>query len=165
MFFRSLLVLTLTVSAVQAASRDDIDFVASISLPPEVWEVLEKHNEYSVETRINPFYLRGDFDADGKSETAVLVKHRPTGKKGMALVSITGKLRVIGAGEKGGEELDNFDWMDAWYVFPKGKVEQGASEEAPPKLKGDAIAAIKTEAASGLIWWDGKRFRWYQQGD
>ena len=73
------------------------------------------------------------------------------------------------AGPQGGRDLgnggDDFGWMDAWHVYEKGKVEQGASEGKPPKLKGDAIMAIKTESASGLIYWNGKKFDWYQQGD
>jgi hypothetical protein len=28
-----------------------------------------------------------------------------------------------------------------------------------------AILAEKQESASGLIFWDGKQYRWYQQGD
>ena len=55
--------------------------------------------------------------------------------------------------------------MDAWYVYDRGKVEQGAFEEAPPTLKGDALMVINTESASGLIYWDGDAFAWYQQGD
>jgi hypothetical protein len=30
---------------------------------------------------------------------------------------------------------------------------------------GEAIMAEKSESASGLIYWDGKRWRWYQLGD
>jgi hypothetical protein len=33
------------------------------------------------------------------------------------------------------------------------------------KFCGDAILVSKTEAASALIYWDGKRYGWYQQAD
>lgn len=165
MFFRILAISLILVAPAMAAGRDDIDFVIGSSLPPEVWSALENSNDYVVETRLNPFYLQGDFDGDGKRDTAVLVKHRASGKRGAAIVSRTGKVRVLGAGKDIGDGTDNLDWMDAWYVFARGPVSQGATDEAPPKLKGDAIAAIKTESASGLIWWSGSRFRWYQQGD
>ena len=165
MFLRSFAMLCLLVSAAEAADRGDIGFLEGSSLPPDLWDALTKGNAYALETRINPFYLQGDFDGDGWRDSAVLVKERSSGKKGAALVFKGGKVRVIGAGKDIGDGTDNLDWMDAWYVEPKGKVQQGATDEAPPTLKGDALMVIKTESASGLIYWDGKRFRFYQQGD
>jgi hypothetical protein len=44
-------------------------------------------------------------------------------------------------------------------------VGQGTAGKKPPNLRGDAIMVIKTEAAGVLIFWDGKRYAWYQQGD
>jgi hypothetical protein len=32
-------------------------------------------------------------------------------------------------------------------------------------LRGDALLVAKREAASALVYWDGKSFRWYQLGD
>jgi hypothetical protein len=32
-------------------------------------------------------------------------------------------------------------------------------------LKGEAILVVKLESSSGLIYWDGKKYQWYQQGD
>jgi hypothetical protein len=165
MLFRIMAVVLAFATSAEAAGRDDIDFVIGSSLPPEVWTALEKANSYAVQSRINPFYLQGDFDGDGTRDAAVLVKERSSGKTGAAIVTKSGKLRVIGAGKDIGDGTDNLDWMDAWYVFSRGPVAQGATDERPPKLRGDAIAAIKTESATGLIWWDGKRFHWYQQGD
>jgi hypothetical protein len=148
-----------------AVSAEDVDFTARSNLPPAIIQILQSQTAYRIETRINPFYLQGDFDGDGWRDTAVLVSERSSGKKGAALVFKNGKLRVIGAGKDVGDGTEDLDWMDAWYVHPKGKVGGGAGDEPAPKLRGDAIMAIRTEAASGLIWWDGKRFRWYQQGD
>jgi hypothetical protein len=32
-------------------------------------------------------------------------------------------------------------------------------------LRGDGLLVEKTESASAILWWDGARYRWYQQGD
>lgn len=45
------------------------------------------------------------------------------------------------------------------------RVGRGADGKAPPKLRGDGLMVIKTESASALIYWNGKRYAWYQQGD
>jgi hypothetical protein len=165
MIARTLVAFLFLASAAIAAEREDIDFVAGASLPPEVWEALTGGNLYAIVSAINPFYLQGDFDGDGWRDTAVLVKERASGKKGAAIVFKGGKVRIVGAGKDVGDGTTSLDWMDAWYVERRGEVMQGATDEAPPTMKGDGIMAIKTESASGLIYWDGDRFRFYQQGD
>jgi hypothetical protein len=40
-----------------------------------------------------------------------------------------------------------------------------ASETNAPKLHGDALFVSKNETASALIYWNGKRYVWLQQGD
>jgi hypothetical protein len=47
--------------------------------------------------------------------------------------------------------------MDAWRVADRDRL--------PAASKGDGLVVEKAEAASALIWWDGKRYRWSQQGD
>ena len=149
-----------------AVTWDDVGFTTASSLPQYVWDALDKGaKDYSVSSHLNPFYLQGDFDGDGSRDTAVLIKHKKSLHVGAAIVFKGGKVRIFGAGRDMGEGESDFDWMDAWFVEPKGAVEQGASDEAPPKLRGDAIMVLKTESASRLIYWDGKGFRWHQQGD
>jgi hypothetical protein len=41
---------------------------------------------YDLFFRLNPFYLRGDFNGDGKIDVAALVKQRSTGKLGIAIL-------------------------------------------------------------------------------
>ncbi|MFO0994923.1 MAG: hypothetical protein U1E67_23670 [Hyphomicrobiales bacterium] len=150
-----------------AAGSGDLDFVTGTSLPPPVFESLAnfpKTANYTLSTRLNPYYVQGDFDGDGKTDTAVLVTERASGKQGIAFILDRG-IEVVGAGTSIGNGGDDLSWMDAWYVFGKNKVEQGAFDEAPPTLKGDGLMAIKTESASGLIYWNGSGFAWYQQGD
>jgi len=42
--------------------------------------------EYELSSRVNPSYLRGDLNGDGKTDIAVLVKQRSTGKLGIAII-------------------------------------------------------------------------------
>jgi hypothetical protein len=118
---------------------------------------------YHVSGRINPFYLRGDFDGDGKQDYAVLV----TGKEGRDIIAVcraTARTPLI---------LDDASLpinmadrpFDAWMVYPKGVVGPGVEAGPPPKLKGDALLVIWSESASGLLYWNGKKFQWYQQSD
>lgn len=150
-----------------AAGPGDLDFATGASLPPPVVEALTTFKQtakYALTARVNPFYLQGDFDGDGKSDTAVLVVEKVSGKHGIAFILHEG-IEIVGAGETIGNGGDELSWMDAWYVYDNGRVEQGAFDEAPPRLRGDAVMAIKTESASGLIYWNGSGFAWYQQGD
>ena len=88
------------------------------------------------------------------------------GKRGILIVHIgADEYVVIGAGNRIGNGGDDFRWMDAWQVYPRGEVGQGADPATPPRLIGDALLAINTESASGVIYWSGSRYEWYQQGD
>jgi hypothetical protein len=118
---------------------------------------------YDVSFQMNPFYLRGDFSGDRKTDVAVLVKQRSTGKLGIGIINgVNYKVTVLGAGTAIGNGGDNFDWMDSWEIYSKDRV---ASKTSVPKLHGDALLVSKSEAASALIYWNGKRYVWLQQGD
>lgn len=161
--------LFLASGTVFGAGQEDIRFATASSIPPHVTAAFAKFpssDKYAFSTHINPFYVQGDFNGDGKLDTAILIKHKATGKVGFAIVhggSTT--VRVFGAGRSFGNGGDNFSWQDAWYTYAKGKVGQGAEESAPPQLSGDAIMVIKTESASALVYWAETQYRWYQQGD
>jgi hypothetical protein len=122
---------------------------------------------YEIEPRINPFYLRGDFDGDGKPDYAFLVKDT-SGRQGILVCgSRLKKISILGAGNKvqyGGAAVESVVF-DLWQLYDRRPVEQGVGEGKPPRLVGDAILVEKEESASGIYYWDGKKFRWYQQGD
>jgi hypothetical protein len=122
--------------------------------------------QYNFSDRINPSYLQGDFNGDGEIDTAVLVTQRSTGKLGIAVVhGTTRKVTILGAGSVIGNGGDNFEWMDSWQVFSKDRGAHAAGETSQPRLRGDALLVEKSEAASALIYWNGKRYVWLQQGD
>lgn len=123
---------------------------------------------YKINKDLNPFYLRGDFDGDEKMDYALAVIEIKTEKKGILIYHLgTKKYFTLGAGKmiREGYGSDNMNWMDAWKVYDKTEVELGVGETKKIKLKGEAIEADKLESSSGLIYWDGKEYRWYQQGD
>jgi hypothetical protein len=55
--------------------------------------------------------------------------------------------------------------MDTWQVYSKMRAAHAAGETGVPQLRGDALLVGKSEAASALIYWNGKRYVWLQQGD
>jgi hypothetical protein len=55
---------------------------------------------YDVSFHMNPFYLHGDFNGDGKIDVAVLVKQRSTGKVGIAIINgASDKITILGGGD------------------------------------------------------------------
>ena len=122
--------------------------------------------KYDLSSYIDPCYLEGDFNGDGKLDAAVLMKERSTGKLGIAIVhGTTGKVTILGAGIVVGNGGDDFQWMDSWQVSSKAHVGHLAREATLPGLRDDVLLLEKSEAASALIYWNGQRYVWYQQGD
>jgi hypothetical protein len=122
--------------------------------------------EYNLSFRMNPSYLAGDFNGDGKMDVAVFVQERSTGKLGIAIVhGTTGKMTILGAGIGIGNGGDDFEWMDSWQVCSKTRAAHAADETSVPRLRSDALLVEKSETASALIYWNGKRYVWSQQGD
>jgi len=149
----------------------ELTFGQSESLPPEVHRVFSKKGldeKFAFSSQLNPFYIQGDFNGDGRLDTAVLIQSRSSNKTGIAVFHAGGDhVFILGAGSfiAGAVDNDTFDWMDAWYAYRKREVKRGADERKPPVLRGDALYVEKTGAASAIIYWDGSAYRWYQQGD
>ncbi|MFN0158039.1 MAG: hypothetical protein ACKVRP_08225 [Bacteroidota bacterium] len=163
-----MLLLVLLVSSFALGQDNSKQWARQQTIPPEVQEAFKKSGFDSIYVftfHVNPFYLRGDFNGDRVSDYAALINRKSDGKIGIALVHGSGRIVVCGAGKHIGNGGDDFKWLDAWHVYPKGQTQQGVPELPPPTLKGDALAVQKLGAASGLIYWTGKKYEWYQQGD
>jgi hypothetical protein len=171
---RHLVILALFTASLSLAAcgnpLEELSFTQSSSLGSDVTTNLSRPgvlDGYAVTAHLNPYYLHADFDGDGRQDTALLVRHKASSKRGIAVLhSSDGRVHFIGAGTSVGSGGDNFDWMDAWHVQRRGPVGKGPHNDTePPILKGDALHVIKTESASGLLYWSGERYEWYQRSD
>ena len=143
---------------------------------PELWncplwviDLVEKKNfdkKYKFISRLNPFYLRGDFNGDNKLDIAVFIEELSSKKQGIAILNYGSEdIFVVGAGKNIRVGGDDFSWMDIWSVRREGPVERGVEEGTPPLLKGEAINVGKSESSSAIIYWTGSKYDWYHQGD
>ena len=145
------------------------------NLPESVRIRFEKNQtlaRYDLSDAVNPFYLRGDFDGDGKQDYAILVVNKitkrrliaivRTGSKDVDIIGGEGEKLLVGAGADA-YPLDDFNWIDAWHV--EGKPRPALKKGAASKMAGEGIMVEKTESGSALIYWNGRTYQWKQLGD
>jgi hypothetical protein len=146
------------------------DWPARLNLPEWVCETayhLKLHDRYAPDTSINPFFLSGDFNNDGRSDAAIWVTQKKDGKRGIVILH-QGNRRptVIGAGVNFRDRGDDYAGLDVWSLIPKGKVLNSSWEDhRKVALRGDALVIGKSESSSVAIYWDGKRYAFYQLTD
>ncbi len=148
------------------------------NLPDEVRHRLEQakfFDYYKLSDEVNPFYLRGDFDGDGKPDYAILVTTKDSNKRFVLICRmgtkdleiLTGRNTSAVFNPKQSISLkESFNWMDAWQIADRQQLDANELNEGTPlPMKGEGILAEKTEAATVLIYWTGKGFHWYQIAD
>src|SRR5512139_2720433 len=73
---------------------------------------------YTLSTRMNPYFLQGDFNGDGRLDLAVLIERRQTAQQGIAILHAgASNAVVLGAGRSLGNGGDDFIWLDSWSVY------------------------------------------------
>lgn len=114
----------------------------------------------------NPYYLRGDFDGDGRPDYALRVRRAGRGT-GVLICGGNGAVFLLGAGlgdkRFSNKEGDNF-LAPQWEVATKADISALSAfrRNVPhpiPVVKGEAIAMV-WEDGIALIYWDGGAFRW-----
>jgi hypothetical protein len=166
------LVLSILITIVFGGLRSWSQQVEPENVPHEVAEAVglgSFAHTYKIDGTMNPFYLRGDFDGDGRPDYAIRIRSKVGNSSGIAIwLSSLKTLHILGAGipfTVSRLAVKNLDFLNTWEVYGKRPVEHSVESGPPPRLLGEAILAGKRESASGLIYWNGKSFVWYQQGD
>ena len=121
--------------------------------------------EYEVSFHLNPFYLPGDFNGDGKTDRAVLGEQRSTGKLGIAIIDgATDKVPGLSEQETplAMAVMTSGGWIRGGFI-PKAAPPRKL-KEVPRHLRGDAFLVSKSEAASALIYWNGRALRLVSKG-
>jgi hypothetical protein len=122
----------------------------------------------AVDFKTNPYYLRGDFDGDGKPDYAVAIKGKKTRRNGVLICTARRQVFVLGADNPLKPPFSNMP--DDNFVAPhwqaltreETKALSGFTSTVPnplPTPKGETIAMIWEDGIS-LIYWDGERFCW-----
>ena len=116
---------------------------------------------------INPFYLRGDFDGDGRPDHAIQARLPSKGGSGVVVCSSNGTVFLLGSGIGGkafSDKPDDRFLARHWEVFTPQDVRglRAFTQNVPRPVRSVASESIAMvwEDGIGLIYWDGKRFRW-----
>jgi hypothetical protein len=121
---------------------------------------------FTPDTLRNPFYLSGDFDGDGRTDIAIWVRSAKSSKRGLLILTRGGAYSFVAAAGTGSDERgDDYAGLDMWTVVPKGEVLDSPYEPQRVVLRGDGISLGKSESATFVIYWDGKKFAYYQTVD
>ena len=161
-----------------ALSQLDYSRKVAWNLPDDAQKRLDEvkfFDYYQLSDGVNPFYVRGDLDGDGKPDYAILVTSKKTdnrfivicrtGSKKIEILTDRNKSIIFDAARPAPTD-PNFNWMDAWQITPRRDLDENElNEKTPPPMRGEGILAEKTESASVIIYWTGKGYHWYQMGD
>ena len=129
------------------------------NVPTSVAQCLRaKADSLEISRRMNQFYLRGDFNGDGKVDFVVLVQERQSKKQGFAFcfAADPASPHIVGAGTslalEGGVRRDDLSAFDVW----------GVVVSSPKRPRIEALFLEQAEAGSGLLVWNGRKLVWRQ---
>jgi len=120
---------------------------------------------YKIDFRVNPFYLRGDFDGDGKPDMAVMVLGPHSKSTGLAICQGNGKRFVLGAGSQppfSNKRDDNFLSSD-WEAVTANAFRKLLYDQKLGALAKGEVIVLNWEDGSGYIYWDGSRYCWFEE--
>jgi hypothetical protein len=150
----------------QAKDRVPDDLTDNMILPSFVYECLEKNKEISKEIDIpsvplhNPYFVRGDFDGDRAIDYAVIVESREKNREGLLICfRKTNRAILLGLDPKNPPPFWLLMNWDVETPNELSKIRDFRGNAVGIKLRGESIV-MKGEDWLGIIYWNGKQFRW-----
>lgn len=136
--------------------------------PKAVRDCLSPLAELAIIEDQNPYYLRGDFDGDRQPDVVVAVQSTK-GKNGAVLCgSKIGRISIgpIGTSSSASQVPDDV-FAPMWGVATRkdlARMRKDTEQDIPTPV-GEAILMV-WEDATGILFWNGKRVKWFQiEGD
>ncbi|MBI1806619.1 MAG: hypothetical protein HYR76_06155 [Ignavibacteria bacterium] len=123
-------------------------------------------DRYTITYQLYPYYLKGDFNGDGRRDFAIQITEKSTGKAGVAIFhgkkpqALSTQVIIAGAGKPLGKAGDDLRWVNFWNVDRKRKGSLEMWDKSLQTLKADALTMGRRDSTSGLIYWDGKKYSW-----
>jgi len=134
--------------------------------------------QLSIVSFLRPPFLEGDFNGDSLPDIAVAVMEKATKKKGILLIhGGSNRYFLFGAGKKFGNGSDNFSWANRWMIYTKKTVQQTKFDKESGDIIGSKLVKLTrpgilvsdeedgTAVSGGIIYWNGKKYIWIQQGE
>ena len=109
----------------------------------------------------NPNFLRGDFDGDGNNDYAIVVESRKDKREGILVCFRNKETKAVLLGLDANNPPP-FWRLNDWDVGTSAEINEVVDYKGNAiniKPKGESIV-MKWEDALGIIYWDGKDFRW-----
>ena len=136
-------------------------------------EKTKLESNYDICERMNPIYLEADFNGDNKLDIAIWIEEKSTHKQGILILhGTTGNQFILGAGRSYDGRRDNLSSIDVWKLYREHEASELTVDEKKDisgsrivKINFTGIEVIKSEASSGIIFWDGKAYKWIQTSD
>lgn len=137
-------------------------------LPSFLYDCTDKNKWIDNEVKFlvhinNPYFVRGDFDGNGNNDYAVIVESRKDKREGILVCFRNKETKAVLLG------LDPKNPPPFWRLYD-WDVETPAQVSETTDYKGKSIGikpkgesiVMKWEDGIGVIYWDGKEFRWKQ---
>ena len=158
---RIVALLLFTISVLAHAQEKGISNPQLQNIPYELSRAFyaqELNRVYKFSFHINPFYLRGDFDGDGKPDFAAFITKKDSPDKDIVIFN-SGSQHIFVIGEGTDSSPEHFNRIDNWQVIPVGSPAQ-PNIEVIRKLHEECIHMGVFEDGGGVLYWNGKEYIW-----